>query len=100
MSVGNSKIGKMFMELRSAIYSGAGSLVSKKNYEMPFTRKYIDNGVTAEQLPKAPINPWRKRPVKLIYDKNDFQMFRLPSEKAFLFNGMDYNDLFGKRRGT
>ena len=48
MSVGKSKIGKMFMELRSAIYSGAGSLVSKKNYEMPFTRKYVENGVTAQ----------------------------------------------------
>ena len=27
-------------------------------------------------------------------------MFRLPSEKAFLLGGFDYNDIFGKRRGT
>ena len=26
-------------------------------------------------------------------------MFRLPSEKAFLFGGFDYNDLFGRRKG-
>ena len=26
-------------------------------------------------------------------------MFRLPSEKSFLFGGMDYNDLFGRRKG-
>ena len=27
-------------------------------------------------------------------------MFRLPSEKAFLLSGYDYNDLFGKRKNT
>ena len=26
-------------------------------------------------------------------------MFRLPSEKAFLLQGYDYNDLFGERKG-
>ena len=37
MSVGKSNIGKMFMNLRSAIYSGAGSIGSSKNYDMPFS---------------------------------------------------------------
>ena len=50
-------------------------------------------------MPYAPKNPYRKRPVKLIYDKNDFWMFKLPSEKAFLLGGYDYNDLFGERKG-
>ena len=27
-------------------------------------------------------------------------MFRLPSEKQFLLGGMDYNDLFGRRKNT
>ena len=26
-------------------------------------------------------------------------MFKLPSEKAFLLGGFDYNDLFGERKG-
>ena len=50
-------------------------------------------------MPRAPLNPWRKRPIKLTYSRNDFEMFRLPSEKAFLLGGYDYNDLFGKRQG-
>lgn len=31
-------------------------------------------------LPKAPANPYKKRPVKLKYDRNEFYSFRLPSE--------------------
>ena len=50
-------------------------------------------------MPPAPRNPYRKRPVKLIYDKNDFHMFRLPSEKSFLLGSYDYNNLFGSRDG-
>ena len=37
--------------------------------------------------------------MKITYDKNDFHMFRLPSEKAFLLGSFDYNDLFGDRNG-
>ena len=66
---------------------------------MPQTSAYNVDGVTAEQLPQAPSSPYRKRPVKITYDKNDFHMFKLPSEKAFLVGSFNYNDLFGDRNG-
>ena len=33
------------------------------------------------------------------YDVNDFQMFRLPSEKAFLLGSLDNEKIFGARKG-
>lgn len=54
---------------------------------------------SGENLPKAPVNPYRKRPVKLAYDKNEFYSFRLPSEHHFLLGSMDTEDIFGKRKG-
>lgn len=50
-------------------------------------------------LPRAPDSAFRKRPVKLSYDKNEFWMYRLPSENHFLMQNFDKNDLFGKRHG-
>ena len=35
-------------------------------------------------LPRAPSSAFRKRPVRLQYDKNEYYTFRLPSENAFL----------------
>ena len=45
-------------------------------------------------------NAFRKRPQKLKYDKNEFWMFRLPSEHHFLLGSYDQDDLFGKRKGV
>ena len=42
---------------------------------------------------------FRKRPVKLEYDLNEYHMFRLPSESDALFSGMDKDDIFGYRKG-
>lgn len=53
----------------------------------------------AAELPMAPVSAFRKRPVKLHYDKNEFHMFRLPSEDHFLLSSFDRSDLFGKRKG-
>eukprot|EP00353_Schmidingerella_taraikaensis_P009414 CAMPEP_0185578242 /NCGR_PEP_ID=MMETSP0434-20130131/12378_1 /TAXON_ID=626734 ORGANISM="Favella taraikaensis, Strain Fe Narragansett Bay" /NCGR_SAMPLE_ID=MMETSP0434 /ASSEMBLY_ACC=CAM_ASM_000379 /LENGTH=121 /DNA_ID=CAMNT_0028195997 /DNA_START=19 /DNA_END=384 /DNA_ORIENTATION=- len=50
-------------------------------------------------LPRAPESAFRKRPVRLSYDKNEFWMYRLPSENHFLLQNFDKNDLFGKRHG-
>ena len=55
--------------------------------------------VDTSDLPVAPKSAFRKRPVKLRYDKNEYWMFRLPSEQAFLFGAFDTSDLFGKRKG-
>ena len=67
---------------------------------MPQNIPYDVEGVTPDSLPRSSANPYRKRPVKLQYDKNDFHMFRLPSEKAFLLSSFDSEDLFGKRKGV
>ena len=53
----------------------------------------------AGELPLAPRSAFRKRPVKLEYDRNEFWMFRMPSEDAFLLNAFDRDDLFGARKG-
>ena len=45
------------------------------------------------------LNAFKKRPLKLKYDKNEFWMFRLPSENYFLLSSFDSQDLFGKRKG-
>lgn len=50
-------------------------------------------------LPRAAANPYKKRPMKLVYDKNEYHSFRLPSENHFLLGGFDQEDLFGKRKG-
>ena len=97
MSLGQHRIGRMFMNLRMSIYSGLGGLQRNTSHTLPNCKPYT--GIDGESLPHAPKNPYRKRPVKLIYDKNDYHMFRLPSEKAFLLGGMDHNELFGARKG-
>ena len=52
-----------------------------------------------ESLPKAPNTAFRKRPVRLTYDKNEYYTFRMPSENDFLLSSFDSQDLFGKRKG-
>jgi len=37
--------------------------------------------------------------LKLVYDKNDYHAFRLPSEQAFLLGPFDTEDIFGQRKG-
>ena len=55
--------------------------------------------IDSSALPRAPVSAFRKRPVKLAYDKNEYWMFRLPSEQAFLLGSFDTADIFGKRKG-
>ena len=55
--------------------------------------------VNTQGLPLAPNSAFRKRPTKMVYDKNEYHMFRLPSEDAFLLGGFDRDELFGKRKG-
>ena len=72
------------------------SVTLKKNYDITEVHKNTEAG----ELPKAPVNPYRKRPLKMVYDKNEFYTFRLPSEQHFLLSSYDSKDLFGKREGT
>ena len=50
-------------------------------------------------MPRAPKSAFRKRPVRLNYDRNEFWMFRLPSENAFLLETFNSKDIFGKKEG-
>lgn len=87
-------IGKWLQKSKPEIYEGILKLSGKKSYDV--TAPYH---VSGEGLPKAPANPYKKRPMKLTYDKNEFHAFRLPSEQAFLLGSFDTEDLFGKRKG-
>jgi hypothetical protein len=65
------------------------------NYDITSHTRMSDT----EQLPKAPASSFRKRPVKLAYDKNEYYTFRMPSEKDFLLGGFESQDLFGAKKG-
>ena len=60
---------------------------------------YAATRIDGSNLPRAPQSAFRKRPVRLIYDKNEFWAFRLPSEEAFLMGNFDKQSLFGTRHG-
>ena len=55
--------------------------------------------IDASNLPRAPQSAFRKRPVRLTYDKNEFYAFRLPTENYFLMQNFDSSAIFGKRHG-
>ena len=99
MSIGQFKLGKAFVSFRAAVGGGLEGLFSSKTAELPQVKPYNIDGITADSLPRAPASPYRKKPVKIEYDKNDFHMFRLPSEKQFLLGSYDHADIFGARKG-
>lgn len=88
-------IGKAFNNLKNGVSSGAAKVQSQKLYD-------ITQGTTVktDSLPLAPQSAFRKRPVKLNYDSNEYHMFRLPSEDGFLLGSLDKDELFGKRKGV
>ena len=75
-------IGKWFNNFKTKPYQALVSVTKKQDYDITSSTKGDATG-----LPLAPKNPYRKRPVKLTYDKNEFHAFMLPSEKAFLLGG-------------
>ena len=56
--------------------------------------------LSGDNLPQAPRSAFRKRPVKLTYDRNEYWQFRLPSEDAQLMGPFQKDDVFGKRQGV
>lgn len=87
-------LGKVLQKGRTELYPALLAISSKKTYDI--TSSYKESGVG---LPNAPANPYKKRPMKLVYDKNEYHSFRLPSENHFLLGSFDHEDLFGKRKG-
>ena len=84
----------MLQKGRSEIYESLLALSSKRTYDLSATLK----GEAVSAAPGA-ANPYRKRPMKLVYDKAEYYSFRLPSEQHFLLSPFDQEDLFGKRKG-
>ena len=81
MSIGKHKIGQMFTQLRANVWGGiSNSYGLNQTYRTPEVMPYNQDGITADSLPHGTPNPYRKRPVKVVYDKNDYHMFRMPSE--------------------
>ena len=88
-------LGKFLAKGRTQIYDNlVATVATKKTYDI--TESYKDTGAG---LPTASANPYKKRPMKLVYDKNEYHSFRLPSEQHFLLGSYDQEDLFGKRKG-
>jgi hypothetical protein len=54
--------------------------------------------VKADYLPRQKINPFRKRPLRVIYDHNDFMSFVMPSRRGSVFKGWSHEELFGVKR--
>ena len=101
LNTGTHGLGMMLMSSRSTMAKAAVVTSNTRYFSsgQP-TVSAVKPYEGGENLPRAPLSVYRKRPVKLIYDKNDYHMFRLPSEKQFLLGSYDYEDLFGQRKGT
>ena len=87
-------LGKVLQRGRIEVYQGLLAISNKKTYDI--SENYREK---AGDLPSEAANPYRERPMKLKYDKNEFHSFRLPSENHFLLASFDHEDLFGKRKG-
>jgi hypothetical protein len=51
-----------------------------------------------EYLPRKKINPFKKAPLMLKYDRNNFSQFVLPSKRAEVFSMWGLEELFGIKR--
>ena len=87
-------IGKRFQAFKAQVSNFTAAAQSQKSFDIDAANK-----IDASGLPLAPRSAFRKRPVKLEYDANEYHLFRLPSEGDFLFSGMDKDDIFGYRKG-
>lgn len=88
-------LGKLLEKSRTVGWQSVMGASLKSNYDVTQAAK----NVSAAGLPHAPANPYKKRPLKLTYDKQEYHMFRLPSEQHFLLSSFDSQDIFGKRKG-
>ena len=78
---------------REGLYASLRNLGSNKTYNVNWYSQ------EPTSLPAAPTSPWRKAPVKLRYDRQEYHMFRLPSEEKFLLGPFDRQEIFGKKEG-
>ena len=78
-------IGRVFNQAKLGFSAGVAAVQPNMNYDIT-SHTRMEN---TEALPKAPASAFRKRPVKLQYDKNEYYTFRMPSEKDFLLGGFE-----------
>ena len=89
-------LGKLTGKASGSVAQGATRAVAQEDGRIElFAAAKLDGS----NLPRAPASAFRKRPVRLDYDKNEFYSFRLPSENAFLRGSFDKNAIFGSRHG-
>jgi hypothetical protein len=51
-----------------------------------------------QYLPRRKINPFKKKPMSVIYDQSQFMPFVMPSKRQFVHAGFEYEKLFGIKR--
>lgn len=51
-----------------------------------------------EYLPRRKINPFKKKPLSVIYDQSQFNKFVLPSKRTIAYGFADLEELFGVRK--
>jgi hypothetical protein len=51
-----------------------------------------------EYTPRTPISPFRRKPMSVIYDQNNFQQFVMPSKRQYVHGFIDIEKLFGIKR--
>ena len=78
---------------RMGVWRALNGMLSEKSYDINAPSE------AKESLPPAPRNPWRKTPVKLQYDRQEYHMFNLPSEQDFLMGPFDSTKVFGRKPG-
>ena len=76
-------LGKVLQKSRGDLYDALLAVSTKRSYDLS------SNYREQSSLPKAAANPYKKRPMKLVYDKNEYHSFRLPSENHFLLGAFD-----------
>ena len=82
-----------------ASFSSAAEGAKATSAEASRLGLFADAKINSANLPQAPQSAFRKRPVRLDYDKNEFYTFRMPSERDFFLGPFEKNDIFGKRNG-
>ncbi len=89
----------MLGKISSTAFSTAGEGAKAAATQAPRMELFAAAKMDGSHLPRAPQSAFRKRPVRLSYDKNEFYAFRLPSENNFLMQNFDKTEIFGKRHG-
>ena len=62
-----------------------------KQVEVPYELR-------GEYLPRRPINPFKRRPLKVQYDPSHYMGFVLPSRRDYIHGMFDQEELFGIKR--